>query len=228
MYTVSVIVPAYNEEKTIETSLMRLLEQLNFKQILVVNDGSTDSTLQIVSRLSKVDSRIIIINNPINKGKGYALSLTKAYINSDFVVIHDADLEYNPIDLKAAFELLEKGKMILGSRFIGKKKRSNLYKRTILANKIMSKFFSFVNSINITDIATCYKLMPSDYFKNTHFVEEGFSIEIEIVSKFLKISNNIIEIPISYNGRSYEEGKKIKTKDGFLYLKNILKYKFLK
>jgi len=228
MHTVSVIVPAYNEENTIERSLRRLLEQSNFKQILVVNDGSTDSTLQIVSRLRKVDSRIIIINNPINKGKGYALSLTKAYIDSDFVVIQDADLEYNPSDLEAAFELLEIDRMILGSRFIGKKKRNNLYKRTVLANKIMSKFFSFVNSINITDIATCYKLMPSDYFKNTKFVEEGFSIEIEIVSKFIKISNNIIEIPISYNGRSYEEGKKIKTKDGFLYLKNILKYKFIK
>jgi hypothetical protein len=115
----------------------------------------------------------------------------------------------------------------LGSRFIGNKIRENGYIRTYIANKTMSTFFSIVNMYTVTDIATCYKLMPSDFIKNIKIKEKGFSIEIELLSKFLKYNKSVVEVPISYSGRSYEEGKKIKTSDGFLYLFNTLKYKFL-
>ena len=143
-------------------------------------------------------------------------------------MFHDADLEYFPKDILEMHKLSlnNQNSMILGSRFIGTKKRSNLYSRTYIANKTMSLFFSFINFYRITDVATCYKLVPTNFLKNTNFKENGFSFEIEILSKFLKYNKSVYEVPISYEGRSYEEGKKIKTIDGFLYLFNTIRYKF--
>lgn len=115
--------------------------------------------------------------------------------------------------------------LILGSRFIGNKKRKNIYARTLFANKIMSLFFSFIHSYKVTDVATCYKLMPSSFFQEIKIKEKGFSIEIEVLSKFIKWNKSIVEVPISYEGRSYRDGKKIKTMDGFRYLVNTVKYK---
>jgi hypothetical protein len=136
-------------------------------------------------------------------------------------------LEYFPEDIEEMFKEVNGDNLILGSRFIGNKKRINLYSRTFLANKGMSLFFSLVNSTKITDVATCYKMMPSSFFKANSFTEKGFSIEIEMLSRFLKTSDQIIEVPISYKGRSYKEGKKIKLQDGFLYLTNTVKYRVI-
>ena len=226
MVSLTVLVPAYNEEKTLEQSLNRLMELKIISQIIFVDDGSTDNTLKIANELAKKDPRLLILNQKTNYGKGKALIVTKKHITSEYVVIHDADLEYSPIDLEEMLKYVNGSNLVLGSRFIGLKSRDNLYKRTYIANKSMSKFFSIVNRINVSDVATCYKMMPADFFIKTEFKENGFSIEIELISKFLNTSNDLIEVPISYSGRSYEEGKKIKTKDGFLYLFNILKYKF--
>ena len=115
--------------------------------------------------------------------------------------------------------------LIIGSRFIGDKERINIYRRTFIANKVISLFFSFIHFCKVSDIATCYKMMMTDRFKEIELVENGFSIEIEIVSKFLKKHKSIIEVPIKYEGRSYEEGKKIKPIDGLMYLINTIKYK---
>jgi len=226
MVSLTVLVPAYNEEKTLEQSLNRLMELKIISQIIFVDDGSSDNTLKIANELAKKEPRLLILNQKTNYGKGKALIKTKKHITSEYVVIHDADLEYSPIDLEEMLKHVNGSNLVLGSRFIGLKSRDNLYKRTYIANKSMSKFFSIVNKINVSDVATCYKMMPTDFFIKTEFKENGFSIEIELISKFLKSSNDLIEVPISYSGRSYEEGKKIKTKDGFLYLFNILKYKF--
>ena len=142
-------------------------------------------------------------------------------------MVHDADLEYFPEDIVEMFEAakLNPESLIIGSRFIGNKERINLYRRTYIANKLMSLFFSYVHFCKISDIATCYKMMLTDIFKEIELYENGFSIEIEIVSKFLRKYKSIIEIPIRYEGRSYEEGKKIKPKDGMMYLINTIKYK---
>jgi len=226
MVSLTVLVPAYNEEKTLEQSLNRLMELKIISQIIFVDDGSSDNTLKIANELAKKEPRLLILNQKTNYGKGKALIKTKKHITSEYVVIHDADLEYSPIDLEEMLKYVNGSNLVLGSRFIGLKSRDNLYKRTYIANKSMSKFFSIVNKINVSDVATCYKMMPADFFIKTEFKENRFSIEIELISKFLKSSNDLIEVPISYSGRSYEEGKKIKTKDGFLYLFNILKYKF--
>lgn len=162
-----------------------------------------------------------------NKGKGNALNNAKSMLNTKFVVIHDADLEYFPEDLSEMFEYAKKNpnSLILGSRFIGDKERKNIYRRTFIANKIMSYFFSFVNAYRVTDIATCYKMMPSEIFKSFEIIENGFSVEIEVVSKYLKVHRSIFEVPIKYEGRTYEEGKKIKPIDGVMYLFNTIKYR---
>ena len=137
-------------------------------------------------------------------------------------------MEYFPDDIIEMFKLCEENpkSLILGSRFIGNKERKNVYFRTSLANRVMSLFLSLINFYYISDVASCYKLMPTEFFVNENFKEPGFSIEIEILAKFLKFNRSVIEVPIKYEGRSYEEGKKIKTIDGFNYLLSTLRYRF--
>lgn len=227
METLTVLVPAFNEENTISESLERLKKISIITEILVLDDGSTDKTKQLVENAALNNNKIKLINFDSNNGKGAVLNKSREFITSDYVVIHDADLEYFPEDIEEMFKEVNGDNLILGSRFIGNKKRINLYSRTYLANKAMSLFFSIVNFTKITDVATCYKMMPSDFFKSSSFTEKGFSIEIEMLSRFLKTSNQIIEVPISYKGRSYKEGKKIKLQDGFLYLLNTVKYRII-
>lgn len=227
MKTLTVLVPAFNEENTIYESLERLKNISIITEILVLDDGSTDNTKQLVENTALNNNKIKLIHFDTNNGKGAVLNKSREFITSDYVVIHDADLEYFPEDIEEMFKEVNGDNLILGSRFIGNKKRINLYSRTYLANKAMSLFFSIVNFTKITDVATCYKMMPSDFFKSSSFTEKGFSIEIEMLSRFLKISNQIIEVPISYKGRSYKEGKKIKLQDGFLYLINTVKYRII-
>jgi len=225
--SLAVIVPFFNEEKTIELSLRRLLKIDIVQQIICVNDCSDDKSLEIVEQIKNEDTRIEIISNKANNGKGHAITSAKKYIKTSHVAIHDADLEYFPEDLAFMWERVDKytNSLILGSRFIGSKSRKNLYKRTYLANKLMSLFFSLIHFYKVSDVATCYKLFPNKFFQSINLFEKGFSIEIELLSKFLKFNRSIVEIPIKYEGRSYSEGKKIKTKDGILYLINTVKYK---
>jgi len=225
----TVLVPFFNEESTLRDSVVGVINELPESKIILIDDRSSDNSLNIAKELGREFQNIKILENPTNSGKGSALKLSSNYIDTSHVIIHDADLEYFPKDIKnlviKALDFPED--MILGSRFIGNKERKNLYKRTLLANKVMSKFFSLVYRVNISDIATCYKLMPAEYFKNIEFVENGFSIEIEIVARFIKGNKKVHELPISYIGRSYEEGKKIKAVDGFKYIFNTLKYRFI-
>lgn len=227
--SLAVIVPFFNEEKTIELSLRRLLKIDIVQQIICVNDCSQDKSLEIVEQIKNEDARIEIISNKVNNGKGHAITSAKKYINTSHVAIHDADLEYFPEDLASMWERVEKytDSLILGSRFIGSSSRKNVYKRTYIANKLMSLFFSFVNFYKVSDVATCYKLFPNKFFQSINIYEKGFSIEIELLSKFLKFNRSIFEVPIKYEGRRYSEGKKIKSKDGILYLVNTIKYRFL-
>tara|TARA_Y100000748_G_scaffold214455_1_gene179815 strand:- start:90 stop:785 length:696 start_codon:yes stop_codon:yes gene_type:complete len=225
----SVIVPFYNEEQFLEISVNRLLENNIYSEIFLIDNNSTDKSYEIAKRLEDDNKNIKLFKTDETKGKGAALSFSRKLINTSHVVIHDADLEYFPDDILEMFEAAKENKtsLILGTRFYGKKTRNNIYIRTYIANKFMSLFFSLINFYRVSDVATCYKLMPSTFFKNVNIRETGFSIEIELLSKFLKFNKSIIEVPIKYEGRSYSEGKKIKTLDGLKYLFSTIKYKFL-
>jgi len=228
MQNLCVIIPFYNEKIFLEESINRVLADDIYEQIILSDDCSNDGSEIIAKNYSDNYDKISYIKSNVNLGKGHALSQAKTLINTSHVVVHDADLEYFPSDIVEMFNCSKKYPeyLILGSRFIGSKERKNVYLRTFLANKLMSSFFSLVNFYKVTDIATCYKLMPASFFKKIDLVEKGFSIEIELLSKYLKTNRIIKEVPIKYEGRSYSEGKKIKTADGFQYLFNTLKYKF--
>ena len=225
----SVIIPFYNEEKYLETSVNRVLEIKNIEKIFLVNDGSTDDSLNIANKLANQNEIIEILSSKSNLGKGNALKIAKQHINTSHVVIHDADLEYFPEDIQEMFDVAIKNPscLILGTRFKGIKSRKNLYFRTLVANRGLSFLFSIVFFNRVSDIATCYKLMPCEFFKNYETREKGFSIEVELLAKFLKTKNKIKEVPIKYEGRSYDQGKKIGLKDGFIFIYTIFKYRFV-
>ena len=229
MISLSVVVPIYNEEQFLEQSVERIINNDIFQNILLIDNNSSDRSYEIANKLQKKYEKVSIYKTNEVAGKGVVISFAKKLIETSHVVIHDADLEYFPSDILDMFDLAKKNpnSLILGSRFIGSKERKNIYKRTFFANKIMSLFFSIINFYSVSDVATCYKLMPSEFFKNTNFKEKGFSIEIELLSKFLKFNKSIIEVPIKYIGRSYDEGKKIRAADGFKYLFSTVKYRFL-
>ena len=228
MVNLSVIVPFYNEEIYLEKSVHRLLENNIYEKIILIDNNSTDNSNYIAHQLAKQNKNIQVHKTGIERGKGSALRCAKKFVKTSHVVIHDADLEYFPDDIIEMFKLCEENpkSLILGSRFIGNKERKNVYFRTSLANRVMSLFLSLINFYYISDVASCYKLMPTEFFVNENFKEPGFSIEIEILAKFLKFNRSVIEVPIKYEGRSYEEGKKIKTIDGFNYLLSTLRYRF--
>ena len=229
MINLTAIVPFYNEENTLKQSVERLLNEDIFSEIILSDDNSSDNSLEIAKTLSKEYQHIKYISSERNLGKGNAINNAVSILNTSHVVIHDADLEYFPEDIVQMYEkaIANQNSLILGSRFIGTKKRENVYLRTYFANRVMSTFFSLINFYWISDVATCYKLMPSNFLKNISIKEQGFSIEIEVLSKFLKYNKHILEIPISYEGRSYDEGKKIKVTDGIMYIVNTLKYRFI-
>ena len=228
MHNLYVIVPFYNENKFLLDSVNRVLDVGIFDQIILSDDFSNDGSEKIAKKLSEKYEIITYFRSNKNGGKGDALNNVKNFIETSHVVIHDADLEYFPSDIVEMYELSKDYPkfLILGTRFKGNKKRKNVYLRTGLANRVMSLFFSLVNFYKVSDVATCYKLMPTEFFQSIPFKEQGFSIEIEILSKFLKTKNKIKEVPIKYEGRTYSEGKKIKTSDGFMYIFNTLKYRF--
>ncbi len=225
MENLTVIVPVYNEEKFLGESLNRLLMiEQNFK-ILIVDDCSTDNSINVAKSFVKNNPNIKLITKNTNEGKGSALIEGFKNITTEYCTIHDADLEYFPSDLIDMYKKIDKKTLILGSRFIGNIERKNIYFRTLVANKIMSKFFSIINKVKVTDVATCYKMFPVVLVNNIELLEKGFSIEIELLSNLLNNSERYFEVPIHYEGRSYKEGKKIKFIDGILYLKNTLKYR---
>ncbi len=227
--SLTAIIPILNEEGFLAESVNRLLQVEEISEVFLVDDCSTDNSLKIMKKIESENKRVKVFESPhpTNRGKGDTILRAREYIKSNYVVIHDADLEYNPQDIRKLFNSIKENQetFLIGSRFLKDKKVQHYY-RTYLANTFLSWLFSIVHRKKVTDIATCYKLMPSTYFKQTNFEEPGFAIEIELVAKFLKKSKNILEVPISYSARTYEEGKKIRVMDGFKYIYAIFKYKF--
>ena len=225
-YSISVIVPFFNEDNYLEESVNRLIEVGVFKEIILVDNKSTDKSNFIANSFVKSHKNIFLIKAFEKSGKGYAVSVGLKYATSTHLIIHDADLEYFPEDILDMFKLTQKypNDLILGSRVIGDKVRQNKYYYTRLFNRLFSLFFSLINFYKVTDISSCYQINKLSNLIDMELVEPGFAIEVEILSKNLRMNNKIIETPIKYKARSYSEGKKIKVYDAAIIFFKILNY----
>ena len=232
MNKLTVIVPFYNEQDLLLKSVSRLNEQNIADNILLIDDSSSDNSYQIAESIQSQNPHIKLLKTKKNLGKGGAIKLGIENTESDYIIVHDADLEYDPKNIKTALDLAKEQNqekiVILGSRFIGNIKRKNLYRRTFIANKFLSFLFSIFSGTNVSDVATFYKLISKNIYKNIEITKNGFEFEVEILSKSLKLADRYLEIPINYEGRSYKDGKKIKFSDGFKYIYAIISLNYKK
>ena len=226
-FELTVIVPFYNEEKTLQTAVFNLLNENFASEILLIDDGSSDLSNEIAKELAKKFSEVRLVESQENIGKGHAVRLGINNASKKYIGVLDADLEYLPTDLKNLYIKISENELdiVCGSRFIGNYKRDNLYFRTYLANKFLSKLFSIIYKKKVTDVATCLKVFKKDIVDEIELESNGFEIEVELLAKILKRFNKYEEIPIKYFARSYEEGKKIKLIDGLRYLFIMFKFR---
>lgn len=225
--SLSIIVPAYNEEKTITNVLTALLESNpDLHEVIVVDDGSKDQTAELVEAIAKDEPKIRLIRQPKNGGKTEALKTGFAASTGDIVIVQDADLEYDPAEIPNVIEPIRRGKadVVYGSRFMVRKTARVLYYRHYVANKMLTIFSNLLTDCNFTDVETCYKAFRGEIIRNMVITSRGFGFEIEVTAKIAKLKCRIYEVPISYYGRTYEEGKKIGLKDGIHAIGYIFKY----
>ncbi len=224
----SIIVPVYNEEKTISNIIDQVASHdYGIKNdIIIVNDGSSDKTYQELKKLKKRIKNLKIISYEKNKGKGYAIRKGIEKSDGDIVVIQDADLEYNPKQILYLIKPIidRKKKVVFGSRFIGKYKNMKFFQ--LLGNKILTFLTNFLFNTNLTDMETCYKCIHRNVLKNIELFSDRFEIEAEITAKIIKHGYDIYELPINYSARTKEEGKKINWKDAINNMIVLLKVKF--
>ncbi|MCC7453267.1 MAG: glycosyltransferase family 2 protein [Crocinitomix sp.] len=231
----SILIPAYNEAPTIHLILNKIneVELVNGieKEIIVVNDHSTDNTaeevLKFIEQHPELNMRLF--NQPTNQGKGAAINRAIQECSGDYLVIQDADLEYDPEEynllIKPVFK--DNADAVYGSRFVGENPHRILFYWHSKGNKFLTGLSNMMTNLNLTDMETCYKLIRTSIAKNITIKEKRFGIEPEITAKLAKIKHiKIYEVGISYYGRTYLEGKKIGWKDGFRAMYCILKYRF--
>lgn len=224
----TVLIPCYNEKHTILEIIDRVLKVKIIKlEIIVIDDGSIDGSNDILKKyvVGKYDNVKVIFCGK-NQGKGRALKEAYDYINGDYVIIQDADLEYNPEDYPYLLKPLLDGvaDVVYGSRFVGDKPhRVGLFWHFI-ANKFLTFFSNMLSNLNLTDMEVGYKIFNTKIFKKIDIKEKSFGVEPEITAKIAKLKIRIFEVGISYSGRTYDEGKKIGLKDGFRALYCIIRY----
>ncbi|HPP66595.1 MAG TPA: glycosyltransferase family 2 protein [bacterium] len=224
----SVLIPVYNERNTIEKVLEEVKRVPVGKEIIVIDDGSTDGTSRILEDIQKNDKNIRMIFLGKNRGKGYAVRRGLKEAKNDFVIIQDADLEVNPMDYLRLIEMAERKNCVVvyGSRFLGNKKIS-LPLLSLLANKLLTFMTNLLFNARLSDMETCYKLCSRKLLQSLNLTAKGFEIEPEITCKILKKGYKIQEVPIDYMPRSREKGKKIGWKDGFKALFSIMRYRII-
>jgi glycosyltransferase involved in cell wall biosynthesis len=224
----SIIIPVHNEERFIIEVLKRVNEQKKIFdiEIIVSNDGSTDETNKLLEENKSLYD--ILVNSETNLGKGSAIKNGLEKAQGDFTLIQDSDLEYNPNDYKNLFEpaINCKADVVYGSRFIGGSYVRLHFFWHFLANKILTIMSNIFTNLNMSDMETGYKLIKTDILKKIDIQEKSFGIEPELTLKLSKKKLKFYEVPISYEGRSYEEGKKIKFQDAFVAIYCIFKYGF--
>ena len=224
----SVVIPAYNERETIAEMINRV-QRVNIpKEIIVVDDGSTDGTRERLEQIQGEHSNVIAILQPRNMGKGKALRTGFERARGDYVIVQDADLEYDPEDYYKLLGPLEHGQAdaVYGSRFISTQEHRVLYFWHSLGNKLLTLLSNMATDLNLTDMETCYKVFRRELIQSIVLEEDRFGFEPEITCKLSRTRARIYEVGIAYHGRTYEEGKKIGIQDGFRALWCILKYRF--
>jgi len=232
MTKLTFIIPVYNEIKTIEKLIKKILKLNIKKQIIIIDDGSNDGTEQILRKYKNLLDKLIIHKK--NLGKGAAIKSGQKHIKGKYVAIQDADLEYDPNDLKKIINEMDKKnlKVMYGSRVLNKNTFQNIQNFThilrIWGNIFLTIISNFFNSQKLTDAHTCYKVFNSRIFKKIKLKEKGFSFCPEITTKISLMNIDIEEFPINYNGRTYNQGKKITAFDGLDALYVLLKYRYFK
>ncbi len=203
-----------------------MLIQPHLKQLVIVNDCSTDRTGQIADELARLDGRVKIAHHAVNQGKTEALKTGFAITTGDIVIVQDADLEYDPDEIGEVIGPILGGEadVVYGSRFLVRKAARVLYFYHYLANKALTFLSNLFTNVNMTDVETGYKAFRGDIIRNMKITSSGFGFEIEVTAKAAKLKCAIYEVPISYRGRTYDEGKKIGLKDGFAALWYIIKF----
>ncbi len=226
--SLTIVVPCYNEEKTIKQLITRVLEQDAVREVIIINDASTDNSRKLIKELR--DQRIVFLENSINLGKGASVKKGFQIATSEYVLIQDADLEYSPEEYPRLLSPLVSGyaDVVFGSRFLTYDSRRALYFWHRVGNKFLTLLSNMFTNIDLTDMETCYKVMRTDIAKQIDIKEKRFGLEPELTAKLAKMKVRIYEVGISYRGRTYLEGKKITWKDGISAIRCIIKYNLLK
>src|SRR5579862_6622440 len=225
----SIVMPAYNEEATLATVVERVLRVPNLLEVVIVNDCSKDRTGKIAEELASREPRLKVLHHQVNRGKTEALKTGFATTRGEVVIVQDADLEYNPSDIAEVIGPILSGEadVVYGSRFLVRKAARVLYFYHYLANKGLTFLSNLFTNVNLTDVETGYKAFRGDIIRNMIITSEGFGFEIEVTAKVAKLSCAMYEVPISYHGRTYQEGKKIGMTDGIAALWYIVKFNVL-
>jgi glycosyltransferase involved in cell wall biosynthesis len=223
----SVVVPIFNEEKTLDTIVSKILQIPQLLEIVLVDDCSVDSTPQVIARLlTQYPDLISATRHAKNGGKTEALKTGFRMTRGDIVIVQDADLEYDPAEIPEVIGpiLLNQADVVFGSRFLVRKAARAVYFYHYVANKGLTFLSNMATNINLTDVETCYKAFRGDIIRKMIITSSGFGFEIEVTAKVAKLKCAIYETPISYYGRTYEEGKKITAMDGIWAAWYVLRY----
>ncbi len=231
MKTLSVVIPIYNEAGTVEhvVDVVQAVETGLSKEIILVDDGSTDGTQDVLRRLAQKHGNLVAVLHETNQGKGAALRTGFAKATGDLVLIQDADLEYDPHEYPNLLRPILNGHadVVFGSRFLGGGPHRVVFYWHYVGNKLLTMMSNMMTNLNLTDMEVCYKVFRREVLQSIRLKENRFGFEVEITAKVARGHWRIYEVPISYYGRDYSEGKKITWKDGFSALRCIVKYRFL-
>ena len=231
MQKLSVLMPVYNEARTLRTIVERVFAAPIEMEIelVAVNDGSSDDSLKLLHDLAREDDRIVVVNQPRNMGKGMAIRTAIKQMTGDIGIVQDADLEYDPKEIPKVLAPILSGQAdaVYGSRFAASEQRRVLFYWHSLGNRILTTLSNMFNDLNLTDMETCYKAVRGDLLKRLRFTSERFGFEPEITARLAGWGARIYEVPISYHGRTYDEGKNIGWRDGLEALWLVFKFRFI-
>jgi len=227
----SMVIPVYNESRTLKEVLRLVFASVpDIFEVIAVDDGSKDNSREILTEYAKTEPRLKVIFHQVNGGKTAALRTGIAGTSGNVVIIQDADLEYDPMDINKLLQVLSEKEVdaVYGSRFMNTGLQGSHYTQHFIANKMLTFFSNLCNGLRLTDVETCYKAVKGELIRAMPVTSKRFGFEVEATAYLAKKKAKVAEVPISYAGRSYSEGKKIGFKDGLMAIWYIFKYNFRK